>query len=100
MLAFNAWKLKHDILLSNFASNCKLRHYILGPDIPLFSNILSDLFPGVELPVPDYDHMRKSLLQECAKANLQPNPTFLEKTFQVRQTKLSLTLVHLLLSST
>jgi dynein heavy chain len=46
----------------------------LAPDIPLFSNILSDLFPGVELPEPDYDHMRKSLLQECTKANLQPTP--------------------------
>ena len=46
----------------------------LAPDVPLFNNILSDLFPGVELPEPDYDHMRASLELECARRNLQPTP--------------------------
>ena len=55
----------------------------LAPDMPLFNNILSDLFPGVELPEPDYDHMRASLRAECDKANLQPTPVFMEKTFQL-----------------
>ena len=39
----------------------------LAPDIPLFNNILSDLFPGVVLPKPDYDHMRASVMKECAR---------------------------------
>ena len=55
----------------------------LAPDIPLFNNILSDLFPGVVLPEPDYDHMRASVMKECAKANLQPTPVFMEKLFQL-----------------
>ena len=55
----------------------------LAPDVPLFNNILSDLFPGVELPEPDYDHMRASLELECARNNLQPTPVFLEKIFQL-----------------
>jgi len=55
----------------------------LAPDVPLFNNILSDLFPGVELPEPDYDHMRASLELECARRNLQPTPVFLEKIFQL-----------------
>ena len=55
----------------------------LAPDVPLFNNILSDLFPGVELPEPEYDDMRNSLTIECAKRNLQPTPVFLEKIFQL-----------------
>ena len=55
----------------------------LAPDVPLFNNILSDLFPGVELPEPDYDYMRASLELECARRNLQPTPVFLEKIFQL-----------------
>ena len=55
----------------------------LAPDIPLFNNILSDLFPGVVLPEPDYDHMRASVMKECVKANLQPTPVFMEKLFQL-----------------
>ena len=55
----------------------------LAPDVPLFNNILSDLFPGVELPEPDYDHMRASLTRACNEANLQPTPVFFEKIFQL-----------------
>ena len=55
----------------------------LAPDVPLFNNILSDLFPGVELPEPEYDDMRASLVLECTKTNLQPTPVFLEKIFQL-----------------
>jgi len=55
----------------------------LAPDIPLFEGILSDLFPGVVLPTPDYDNMRAALVDNLEKMNLQPTPVFIEKTFQL-----------------
>ena len=55
----------------------------LAPDIPLFEGILSDLFPGVELPSPDYDVLRAAVIENCHKERLQPTEAFLEKIFQL-----------------
>ncbi|KAK3261161.1 hypothetical protein CYMTET_29916, partial [Cymbomonas tetramitiformis] len=55
----------------------------LAPDIPLFEGILSDLFPGVVLPAPDYDLMRASLDKVAEKMNLQTVDAFVVKTFQL-----------------
>ena len=48
----------------------------LAPDVPLFNNILSDLFPGVELPEPDYDHMRASLTRAATRRTCNPRRCF------------------------
>lgn len=45
--------------------------------------IISDLFPGVVLPKPDYDLLIKALNDNIAKFNLQPVPWFLGKIIQV-----------------
>lgn len=52
-------------------------------DVPLFNGIISDLFPGVELPKPDYGVFMEALKDNIAKRELQPVPWFLEKIIQV-----------------
>ena len=55
----------------------------LAPDVPLFHGILSDLFPGTEVPETDTGSLQRRLEEECAATNLQPVPIFLEKVFQL-----------------
>ncbi|XP_068431186.1 dynein axonemal heavy chain 3 isoform X2 [Clinocottus analis] len=55
----------------------------LAQDVPLFRGIISDLFPGVVLPKPDYDLLLKALNDNIAKLNLQSVPWFIGKIIQV-----------------
>ncbi|XP_008290011.1 dynein heavy chain 3, axonemal [Stegastes partitus] len=55
----------------------------LAQDVPLFQGIISDLFPGVVLPKPDYDLLLNALNDNIAKLNLQPVPWFIGKIIQV-----------------
>jgi len=52
-----------------------LYHYLQG--------LVSDLFPGIELPLPDYDILNKSIRESCDNLNLQCTPYFLEKIQQI-----------------
>jgi dynein heavy chain len=51
----------------------------LAHDVPLFEGILSDLFPGVVLPEPDYTDMTIAIRNNSWIRNIQPTPFFLEK---------------------
>ncbi|GAX77074.1 hypothetical protein CEUSTIGMA_g4520.t1 [Chlamydomonas eustigma] len=62
-----------DVNLCKFLSN----------DVPLFKGIISDLFPGVVLPKPDYHAMEMALVEACSAAKLQPTEYFLLKTIQL-----------------
>ena len=55
----------------------------LAPDIPLFNGILSDLFPGVVLPDPDYDLLGRAVLDNCKKLKVQPTKVLKDKIFQL-----------------
>ncbi|XP_041362756.1 dynein heavy chain 3, axonemal-like isoform X2 [Gigantopelta aegis] len=55
----------------------------LSQDVPLFGGIISDLFPGVDLPKPDYGVFMEALKDNIAKRKLQPVPWFIEKIIQV-----------------
>jgi dynein heavy chain len=56
----------------------------LAQDVPLFEGIISDLFPGVESPKPDYGVFLEALKDNIAKRELQPVPWFIDKIIQVR----------------
>ncbi|XP_034943575.1 dynein heavy chain 12, axonemal [Chelonus insularis] len=54
----------------------------LSHDIPLFQGIISDLFPGVNLPSPDYEMLIKALQTIADQRNLQLYDGFLLKIIQ------------------
>ncbi|XP_053614808.1 dynein axonemal heavy chain 12 [Plodia interpunctella] len=54
----------------------------LSFDVPLFEGIISDLFPGISLPKPDYVNFLNACVDRCAVNNLQPMETFLIKIIQ------------------
>lgn len=58
----------------------------LKDDIPLFENIISDLFPGVERPTIDYGDLMVQMVQSCKDLNKQPTESFLAKIIQLYDT--------------
>jgi hypothetical protein len=48
-----------------------------------FQGIVSDLFPGVILPEPDYTIFNTAVMNACKTANIQCIPPFLEKIQQI-----------------
>ncbi|XP_069860475.1 dynein axonemal heavy chain 3 isoform X1 [Dipodomys merriami] len=55
----------------------------LAQDVPLFQGIISDLFPGVVLPKPDYEVFLEALDINSKKMGLQPVPWFIGKIIQI-----------------
>lgn len=58
----------------------------LKDDLPLFENIILDLFPGLERPQIDYGDLLTQLEQSCASLNKQPKEEFLAKVIQLYDT--------------
>jgi dynein heavy chain len=58
----------------------------LKDDIPLFENIILDLFPGLERPAVDYGDLGEAITASCAHYNVQEVPLFIEKILQLYDT--------------
>jgi dynein heavy chain, axonemal len=69
------------LVLSALADSNKPK--FLAEDMLLFNSILSDLFPGQQVPMPDYTDLNARISANCAKINLIPTETFLFKCIQI-----------------
>mmetsp|Transcript_44398 Transcript_44398/g.32460 ORF Transcript_44398/g.32460 Transcript_44398/m.32460 type:complete len:99 (-) Transcript_44398:2530-2826(-) len=58
----------------------------LKDDLPLFENIIVDLFPGIEKPKVDYGDLLTSINKSCEHFNLQPVEPFIMKVIQLYDT--------------
>lgn len=58
-------------------------------DLPLFMALLTDLFPGVELPASDGGVLRKAIEEDLKAHNLQVVPEFVTKVIQIFDCKLA-----------
>ncbi|GFH10191.1 dynein-1, subspecies f, partial [Haematococcus lacustris] len=58
-------------------------------DLPLFMALLSDLFPGVELPAADGGSLKRAIEAELREHNLQVVPEYITKIIQVFDCKVA-----------
>ena len=58
----------------------------LKDDLPLFENIIKDLFPKIEKPEVNYGNLSDAMIENCHKMVLQPCKPFLEKVTQLYDT--------------
>ncbi|MCC5370398.1 hypothetical protein, partial [Staphylococcus aureus] len=59
----------------------------LKEDIPLFRNIILDLFPTTERPKIDYSDLMAKLNLACVNYNIMPKDSFLAKVIQLYDTQ-------------
>ena len=58
----------------------------LKDDIPLFENIIVDLFPGIEKPTVDYGNLSSAITEACKHYNVQEAELFVTKIMQLYDT--------------
>ena len=76
---------REDITILRALSDVNVPKF-LSEDIPLFLGIITDLFPGVEMPKPDYTVLLNALRTTCKEEKLQPVDSFLTKCIQLFET--------------
>lgn len=58
----------------------------LSHDLPLFRGIITDLFPGVEVPFEDTGKLQTAIQMQLQEKNLQRVPAFVQKAIQLHET--------------
>lgn len=58
----------------------------LADDLPLFENIIIDLFPGVPRPEQSYGDLMSKIVKTCEDMNLQSVDSFMTKIIQLYDT--------------
>ncbi|XP_018428368.1 PREDICTED: dynein heavy chain 2, axonemal [Nanorana parkeri] len=58
-------------------------------DLPLFSGIMQDLFPGIDTPSAEYGKLREQIEEELRLSGLQITPFTVTKVIQLYETKTS-----------
>ncbi|CAK9103626.1 Dynein axonemal heavy chain 7 (Axonemal beta dynein heavy chain 7) (Ciliary dynein heavy chain 7) (Dynein heavy chain-like protein 2) (hDHC2) [Durusdinium trenchii] len=71
-----------DIIVLRSICDVNLAKFI-SQDLPLFQGIISDLFPGLVLPEPNYQHLLECTRAGVEQLGVEPVPAFLEKVIQL-----------------
>nr|KAF6307771.1 dynein axonemal heavy chain 6 [Myotis myotis] len=79
--------LNEDVVLIRALRDSNLPKF-LTDDAVLFSGIISDLFPGVQIPEHDYGILQSTIIDVMNGQNLQPEPCMVKKVIQFYETML------------
>jgi dynein heavy chain len=78
---------REDLLLIRAMRDSNVPKF-LEHDLPLFYGILSDLFPGIDVPYVDYGKLKVAIENQLSAACLQKEAAFVQKIIQVHETQL------------
>ncbi|GMH64114.1 hypothetical protein TrST_g1151 [Triparma strigata] len=76
-----------DLLLIRAMRDSNVPKFLVN-DLPLFAGILSDLFPGIEVPYVDYGVLKTAIEDTLVSLELQKKESFISKVIQVHETQL------------
>ena len=76
----------HEDLTLIIACNDSNIPKFVADDIPLFKGIMGDLFPGVDIPVRNYDELLEALTRAMEANSYEMVPTYVNKIFQLYET--------------
>ncbi|XP_032736568.1 dynein heavy chain 6, axonemal isoform X2 [Lontra canadensis] len=79
--------LNEDVVLIRALRDSNLPKF-LTDDAVLFSGIISDLFPGVQIPEHDYGILQSTIIDVMNRQNLQPEACMVKKVIQFYETML------------
>ncbi|XP_036080214.1 dynein heavy chain 6, axonemal isoform X7 [Rousettus aegyptiacus] len=79
--------LNEDVVLIRALRDSNLPKF-LTDDALLFSGIISDLFPGVQIPEHDYGILQSTIIDVMNRQNLQPEMCMVKKVIQFYETML------------